>query len=483
MRFYDTLSRSVKDFTPLEPGRVTMYTCGPTVYRPVHIGNLRTFIAADLLRRALALEGLEVRQVLNITDVGHMTDDSQEQGGVDKMQLASEDEGLSPAEIAEKYTGAFMRDTAAVNVLPAAVYPKATEHVPDMISLTETLIRRGHAYEVAGMVYYDVDSFPGYGRMSHNTMDQLAAGHRIEGADPQKRHHYDFTLWRAAGSRRLMRWPSPWGDGYPGWHIECSTMSLRHLGERFDVHTGGADLLFPHHEDEIAQSEGAVGHEVVGHWSHAYHLLSEGRKMAKSAGNFYQLADLTERRADPLAFRYLVLQTRYREPTNFTWDALDAAERGLAKYRKQMAEWFGGDSPIRSATARPPSGGASLGAGVPVRSEAALALDRRFRQAVADDLNTPRALTVVAELAAADVEPAEKFQLLGSWDQFLGLDLARGVTTRDQLPPGASEKIEARERARASRDWASADRLRTELAAEGVEVIDTPGGTRWLVSR
>src|SRR5437016_4756102 len=439
VRFYDTLTRSVRDFRPDEPGRVTMYTCGPTVYRPVHIGNLRTFIAADLVRRALELEGLAVHKVMNITDVGHMTDDSQEQGGVDKMQLASEDEGLSPAEIAEKYTGAFMRDTAAVNVLPAAVYPKATEHVPDMISLTETLIRRGHAYEVAGMVYYDVDSFPGYGRMSHNTMDQLAAGHRIEGADPQKRHHYDFTLWRAAGSRRLMRWPSPWGDGYPGWHIECSTMSLRHLGERFDVHTGGADLLFPHHEDEIAQSEGAVGHEVVGHWSHAYHLLSEGRKMAKSAGNFYLLADLVERGADPLAFRYLVLQTRYREPTNFTWEALGAADRGLERYRRQMAEWFAGPVAVSSAVADE--------------------LDRRFREAVAEDLNTPRALSIVAELASAAIEPGEKYRLLASWDGFLGLDLAREVTTRDQQPPGASEKIEARERARGDRDWASADRI------------------------
>jgi cysteinyl-tRNA synthetase len=244
-------------------------------------------------------------------------------------------------------------------------------------------------------------------------------------------------------------------------------MSLRHLGEHVDVHTGGADLIFPHHEDEIAQSEGAVGHEVVGAWSHAYHLLSEGRKMAKSAGNFYELADLVVRGAEPLAFRYLVLQTRYREPTNFTWDALDAAARGLERYRRQMVEWSGG-------------GAAAPG---PVRSEEGRALDRRFRDAVADDLNTPRALTVVAELTAAAVDPAEKFRLLGSWDEVLGLDLAREVAGRDRLPPGASEKIEARERARACRDWASADRLRAELAADGVEVIDTPTGTRWLVSR
>ena len=475
VRFYDTLTRSVRDFTPQEPGRVTMYTCGPTVYRPVHIGNLRTFIAADLLRRALELEGLTVRKVMNITDVGHMTDDSQEEGGEDKMQLASEDEGLSPAEIAEKYTAAFHRDAGSVNILPAAAYPKATEHIAEMVELTGTLMRRGHAYEVDGMVYFDVDSFPTYGALSNNTVDQLAAGHRAltpgGGVDPKKRHHYDFTLWRAAGPRRLMKWTSPWGEGYPGWHIECSAMSLKHLGDHVDVHTGGADLVFPHHEDEIAQSEGATGHQVVGAWSHAYHLLSEGRKMAKSAGNFYVLADLVQRGADPLAFRYLALQTRYREPTNFTWEALAAADRGLERYRKQMVEWFAGPVAV------PP-------AGVPAGwSAPAAELDRRFREAVADDLNTPRALSVVAELGPAAIEPGEKYRLLTCWDDFLGLDLGRDVTTRDQLPPGASEKIEARERARGDRDWASADRIRAELAEIGIEVIDTPQGTRWLVGR
>jgi cysteinyl-tRNA synthetase len=452
-----------------------MYTCGPTVYRPVHIGNLRTFIAADLLRRALELEGLAVRKVMNITDVGHMTDDSQEEGGEDKMQLASEDEGLSPAEIAEKYTAAFHRDAGSVNILPATAYPKATEHIAEMVELTGTLIRRGHAYEVDGMVYFDVDSFPTYGALSNNTVDQLAAGHRAltpgGGVDPKKRRHYDFTLWRGAGPRRLMKWASPWGEGYPGWHIECSAMSLKHLGEHVDVHTGGADLVFPHHEDEIAQSEGATGHQVVGAWSHAYHLLSEGRKMAKSAGNFYVLADLVQRGADPLAFRYLALQTRYREPTNFTWEALAAADRGLERYRKQMVEWFAG--PVAVPPAGSPAGWSAAGA----------ELDRRFREAVADDLNTPRALSIVAELGPAAIEPGDKYRLLASWDGFLGLDLGRDVTTRDQLPPGASEKIEARERARGDRDWASADRIRAELAELGIEVIDTPQGTRWLVAR
>ena len=442
-----------------------MYTCGPTVYRPVHIGNLRTFLAADLLRRAMELEGLSVRVVTNITDVGHMADDSQEAGGEDKMQLAAEDEGLTPAEIAEKYAASFHRDREAVNILPAAVYPKATDHIPEMVELTERLLRRGHAYEAEGMVYFDVDTFPTYGRLSHNDVHRLAAGHRSENVDPRKRHHYDFTLWRAAAPRRRVRWPSPWGDGFPGWHIECSAMSLRHLGEQVDVHTGGADLLFPHHEDEIAQSEGAVGHPVVGAWSHAHHLLAEGRKMSKSAGNFYRLDDLVERGADPLAFRYLMLQTRYREPTNFTWEALEAAGRGLERHRRQMAAWLAGAGPSPGGSGSP--------------SVEAADLDERFRAAVADDLNTPRALAVLADVAAAPIPDGDRYRLVSTWDRFLGLDLDREAVARRVLPPGAAERIEARERARADRDWASADRIRAELAVLGVEVIDTPEGTRW----
>ena len=462
MRFYDTLTRGLAAVRTQRAGLVTMYTCGPTVYRPVHIGNLRTFLAADLLRRAFELEGLDVCQVMNITDVGHMADDSQEEGGADKMLLAAEDEGLSPAEIAHKYTQAFLRDSAAINIARAETYPRATEHIDDMIAMTAALVERGHAYPAGGSVYYDVDSFPGYGALSHNTVDHLAAGHRMEGTDSAKRHHYDFTLWRAAGPRRLMKWDSPWGEGFPGWHIECSAMSRRHLGEHIDVHTGGADLIFPHHDSEIAQSEAAAGHRVVGAWSHAYHLLSDGRKMAKSAGNFVQLSDIQARGFDPLAFRFLALQTRYREPTNFTWEALGAADRGLERYRRLMAGWFAGPGPITSPAARD--------------------LDRRFREAVADDLNTPRALTVVAELAGAAVEGPEKYRLLAGWDRFLGLDLTRTVRPQEELPAGASAMIAAREQARAARDWASADRLRSELATLGVEVIDTPDGTRWVTA-
>ena len=465
MRFYDTLARAVRDLVPREPGRVTVYTCGPTVYRPVHLGNLRTFLAADLLRRALSAEGLAVRQVMNITDVGHMADDSQEGAGADKMLLAAEDEGLSPGEIAAKYTDAFHADAAALGLLPAAAYPRATDHIEAMVALAADLVRLGHAYESGGMVYFDVASFPRYGALSHNTVDRLHAGHRTEGVDARKRHHYDFTLWRAAGPRRTVHWPSPWGPGFPGWHIECSAMSLGLLGERLDLHTGGSDLVFPHHECEIAQSEGALGHPVVGGWSHASHLLADGRKMAKSAGNVVGLGDVVARGTDPRAFRYLCLQSRYREPANFTWEALDAADRGLRRYRRQVAEW-------------------AAAGGDPAGSPAGRALDRRFREAVADDINTPKALTVLAELSSCPgVPPAERVRLAADWDSILGLDLDREAAPAGSLPPGAAERIAERERARAGRDFARADRLRDELGGLGVHVVDTPSGTRWVVSR
>ncbi|HET9249231.1 MAG TPA: cysteine--tRNA ligase, partial [Actinomycetota bacterium] len=285
MRLYDSLSRAVKEVDPVEAGRVKIYACGPTVYRYVHLGNLRTFLLTDLIRRAFEFEGYDVTAVQNITDVGHMTDESSPEA-VDKMLLAVEDEGLQPLEIAEKYTEEALADMAAVGIRLPDVMPKASEHIHEMIELTQTLIDRGHAYVVdSGSVYYDVTSFPGYGQLSGNTLDKLKAGHRDLETDPAKRHEADFALWKAAGAGRLMTWPSPWGDGFPGWHIECSAMSMKYLGDRIDIHTGGNDLKFPHHEDEIAQSEAGVGHEVVKHWAHGGFLRLSGQKISKSTGN------------------------------------------------------------------------------------------------------------------------------------------------------------------------------------------------------
>ncbi|MBW3589634.1 MAG: cysteine--tRNA ligase [Actinobacteria bacterium] len=463
MRFYDTLQREVLDFKPIEEGHVGMYTCGPTVYRPAHIGNLRTYITADLLRRVLEFEGAEVKQITNITDVGHMTDEVAD-AGEDRMMLAVEDEGLAPDEIAHKYTEAFLEGLDALNIQRSALYPKATDHIHEMIEVAQKLIERSHAYVAGGNVYYDVDSFPSYGRLSHNTIDSLQSAHRIEN-DPLKRNSYDFLLWRVAGEGRVMKWQSPWGDGYPGWHIECSAMSIRYLGEQFDIHTGGSDNVFPHHEDEIAQSEGATGHQVVMRWLHGHHLLAEGRRMAKSAQNFYTVTDLIERGFDPLAFRYLVMQTRYRSQMNFTWDAMQSAHRGLENLRKHMTEWVSESMQDGELSA------------------AAMDLDRRFAQSVTDDLDLPAALVVVSEVASADIPTEEKFSLVERWDRVLGLDLARDVVALEELPAAIAEKIAERERARESGDWKTADRLRDELQRDGVELTDTASGPRWSLRR
>jgi cysteinyl-tRNA synthetase len=450
---------------------VRMYTCGPTVYRYAHIGNLRTFLLADLVRRALEADGAEVLQVQNITDVGHLTNERFDRGE-DKMLVSARLEGKTPAEIAEHYTQAYLADAAAINLRPAHAHPRASQYVPQMIELVRRLLDKGHAYEVKGNVYFAVESFPRYGKLSRNTLDRLRAGHRQEGVDPRKRHHADFTLWKAAGPGRIVKWASPWGEGYPGWHIECSAMSLGELGElgeHIDVHTGGEDNVFPHHEDEIAQSEAVVGHQVVTTWVHGAHLLTEGRRMAKSAGNFYDLRSVRERGHSPLAVRHLFLQARYRSRFNFTWGALAGAERGLERLRARAAEW-----------ARDPSVAAmeAMGGPAPDAGGAARPYQQRFRAAIEDDLDTPRALAVLNELEADEtLPPAARFHTVAAFDRVLGLDLARQVEA--ELPPGARELIGRRQQARAGRDWATADRLRERLAGMGVEVVDTRTGTTW----
>jgi len=430
------------------------------VYRYVHIGNLRTFMLPDLLCRALEYFGYETEQVMNITDVGHLTDDTFDRGE-DKMLVSSRLEKKSPEEIAAFYTEAFMLDAASVNIRRAAHYPRASDYIPQMIELITKLIEKGHAYVVGGTVYYDIASFPTYGRLSRNTTDKLLAGARGE-VDPRKRHPGDFTLWKAAGEHRLQVWTSPWGPGFPGWHVECSAMSMALLGDRFDIHTGGADNVFPHHEAEIAQSEGVTGRRVVGCWLHGEHLLLSGSRMAKSAGNFFRIRELEEQGFDPLAFRYLALQAKYRTKLNFSADGLAGADRALRNLRERVQEW----SKARGEEAGHP--------------EEVEALETRFRSAIADDLDLPAAMALVSELARATIAPREKAALLRSWDRVLGLDLER-ATTSLELPAGAVELLEARRQARDAKDFTRADQLRNELASAGVIVTDTPEGQRWQV--
>ena len=458
MRLYNSLSRQVEEVVPADGRQIRMYSCGPTVYRYIHIGNMRSFMLGDLIRRALRFEGHDVRWIMNITDVGHMTDEVTDTGR-DKMELAESDEGLSAAEIAEKYTRAFLEDADLVGIERADLYPRATDHIPEMLSMIETLIDKGNAYEVDGTVYYDVTTFPGYGKLSGNTLDQLRAGHRQELAvDPAKRHPEDFALWKSAGANRLLKWPSPWGEGYPGWHIECSAMSIKHLGDRFDVHTGGNDNKFPHHEDEIAQSEGAVGHPVVSIWVHGGFLQMGGQKMAKSAKNIKRVTDLAEQGLDPLAFRWFTFQARYRSEMDFTEDALQTADQRVKQLRRHVAGWDAAADDF---------------------GPAAKEFDSRFREALANDLDMPTAVRVVNDLdRSADVPSGEKRSLLGSWDQVLALDLEREARTSWEPTDDIRRLVAERDAAREAKDYPRSDELRDELQGLGLEVMDTADGTQ-----
>jgi cysteinyl-tRNA synthetase len=425
------------------------------VYRYAHIGNFRTYVFADVLCRALEYLGCEVTQVLNITDVGHLTDDQFDRGE-DKMLVSVRLENRSAEEIAEFYANAFLEDARKVAIRPAQHYPRATAYVPRMQEIIARLIELEHAYEVDGTVYYDIASFPEYGKLSRNTTEQLLAGARGE-PDPGKRHPGDFTLWKAARGKRLQVWDSPWGPGFPGWHVECSAMSTALLGDRFDIHTAGSDNVFPHNEAEIAQSEGAFGHQVVRYWMHGEHLMLSGARMAKSAGNFFRITEIEEQGFDPLAFRYVALQAKYRTKLNFSVDGLAGADRALRQLRARVADWRGGpDGPTGD-------------------------FGERFRVAIADDLDLPSAMALVSEVTRSDLAPGARVSLLLDWDRVLGLDLGRGVEASTELPSGAAELLEQRERARSERDYATSDRLRDELAALGVRVTDTRDGQRWEV--
>jgi cysteinyl-tRNA synthetase len=330
-----------------------------------------------------------------------------------------------------------------------------------MVSLTKQLIDKGLAYEVDGNVYFDVHAFPDYGRLSGNTLEQLRAGHRQElEVDPNKRHPEDFALWKHAHEHRLMRWPSPWGDGFPGWHIECSAMSMKLLGDRIDVHTGGNDLRFPHHEDERAQSNGVAGHEVVSTWVYGGFLQQSGEKMAKSRKNVTRVVELADQGYDPLAFRLLCFGVRYRNEMDFSWEALESAQTRLRRLRQRMADW---STAVRSDGLSP----------------SAKELDQRFREAVADDLDMPKAIEVLSETVSADVPDGDKYALLTAWDSVLGLDLERAVRQGSGgLPEDVQTLVGQRDEARAARDFARSDEIRDRLAAMGYEVMDTPGGTR-----
>jgi cysteinyl-tRNA synthetase len=448
---YDTLTRGVKE-VPVDGNSVNIYCCGPTVYRDAHVGNLRTFLLADLIVRALRLEGREVKFIQNITDVGHMSEDFQDQ---DKLLQQAKLEERDPFEIARKYEEKFHQDLAKINILPAHSYPRASETIELMLQTIAQLISSGHAYATdLGSVYFDARSYESYGAISGNKLESLKPGHRFEYSDEgDKRFHADWALWKTAGNRTEMVWDSPWGKGFPGWHIECTAMSLDLLNKRIDLHVGGIDLRFPHHENERAQSNSIIGREAVKMWVHGEHLLFEGRKMSKSAGNVVLVKDLVERGLDPLALRLALLENRYRSQMDLTWAGLEAANLTLRRWRSNMSTWGTNENPVE---------------------------DPEIAGAIAKDIDTPRVLLRMRAIEKDLSVPGElKRSIFLQADLLLGLDLNRPVEVRE-LTPEQFELLQMRAQARHDKNWSESDRLRDLLADVGIAVSDGPDGQSWI---
>ena len=458
LKIYNTLNKTLDEIKPIVPGVVKMYTCGPTVYRDAHIGNLRSYLMADWVRRILELQGLEVQHIKNITDVGHMRQEVLEQGE-DKVIAAAIAEGKTPAQIAQFYTERFLADEASLNIHRPMELPKATDHIPEMLEITEDLVEKGIAYVVEGNVYFSVSDFPDYGKLSGNIHEEeLLEAVRVE-ADPNKRDPRDFTLWKAAEEGRTVKWPSVFGEGFPGWHIECSAMSIKYLGREFDIHTGGVDNIFPHHEGEIGQSEAFTGKPVVNTWLHGQHLLADGVKMAKSAGNSFILSDIEAKGIDPLAFRYLCMTARYRTRLNFTFTSLKAAQRGLHRLKNRVWEW------------------SSLPGRESGDDEAVAEWNAKFLDRVNDNLDIPGALTVTWAMAKSRLSGQTKLAIIRESDKVLALDL-ESVTEQNQVPASVHTTVQERAVARGRKDYTEADRIRRQLDADGYVLQDTISGAR-----
>ncbi|MFH2136846.1 MAG: cysteine--tRNA ligase [Patescibacteria group bacterium] len=472
LELYNSLTKQKEKFQSLTEEKnkkklVTMYTCGPTVYDYVHIGNLRSFLVADLLRRVLEFEGYKVKQVMNITDVGHMTSDSE--AGEDKMEAAARREKKDPWQIARFFTKAFFSDIKKINLEKAWKYPKATDHVKEMIKIIEKLIKNGYAYEANGSVYFDLSKFSDWGKLSGNRIEDLIAGARVE-VLPEKKNPYDFALWIKNPSH-VMQWNSPWGKGYPGWHIECSAMSMKYLGETIDIHTGGEDNKFPHHESEIAQSEGATGKQFVRFWLHVKHLLVDGEKMSKSKNNFYTLNQVLEKGFSPRAVRYLLLSTHYRDSLNFTFDGLNAAEKNLAKIDEAWTK-------LNSAVYKS-DGGAELFRAAEknlVDFEAALSDDLNISGALAALLNFIKEINTALTAGVSRDEVLIAKRTLLSMDGVLGFGLE--ILKEGKIPEKIKKLLVEREQARKIKDWKRADELRAEIEELGYTVEDTAEGQK-----
>ncbi len=456
---WNTLHRKLEPFTPIEEGKAGMYTCGLTVYDRGHIGNLRTFLFEDVLRRTLLFLGYNVKHVMNITDVGHLVSDGDD--GEDKMEKGSRRAGKTAWEIAREYEEWFLKDIKAIHVLLPDVLPRATDHIQEQIALVQLLEAKGFAYTTSDGVYFDTSKFVDYGKLGGQKLSEKAAGARVE-VNEEKRNPTDFALWKftPAGVKWQMEWESPWGKGCPGWHIECSAMAVKYLGQPFDIHCGGIDLVPVHHENEIAQSEAAYDKTLANYWLHGEFITVNGQKMSKSLGNGYTMQDIVDRGFDPVAYRYFCLGAHYRSKINFTWEALEGAQNALKKIQRWVLEHKKGQDEMKG-----------------VADEMILG---EFRTALEEDLNMPKALALVHGLLhvpASDVTAVATYATLCEMDRVLGLGIADWQFVDEEIPTDIQVLYEARVAARSSKNWAESDRLRDELKDLGWLVEDTADGS------
>lgn len=448
MQLYNTLSRKIEEFEPINPGKIGMYTCGPTVYSQAHIGNFRTYLTADILNRVLIYDGYDVTSVMNITDVGHMRYSTTDKKIIDPIMEEAKKNNQTPQELSQHYTELFIKDREKLNILPPTELPKASEHVEEMIEIIKVLIEKGYAYEVKGDVYFRVSKFKEYGKLSGNTLDkmnQLLEAVRVS-AETDKKDSADFALWKAKGDR-VMEWDSPWGKGVPGWHIECTAMSHRYLGSHFDIHAGGEDLIFPHHEDEIAQAVGFSGQKFVNYWVHSTYLYVDGEKMSKSRKNVFTLEDLEAKGQSAMVFRYLTFLTHYTTRMNITWDGLDAAKTALERLYE-----------LASALGEP---GVVDGK-----------YEKKFYTAITHDLDMPSAISTVWELMRSKISDESKMATLNKFDEVLGLNIASNAKLLTTIPEEILEMSKARDHYRANRKFSLADQLRAQIEKRGYLLKD-----------
>ena len=453
--FYNTLTKQKDLFKPIEEGKVKIYSCGPTVYKDATIGNMRTNLLNDTLRRVLKYNGYELKHVMNITDVGHLVSDGDE--GEDKMLKSAREEHKSPLEIAEHYTKLFFRDLERLNIETPEVVCKATDHIKEMLEMVQKIMKNGYAYETSTAIYFDVSKLDKYGILSGINLNDQKAGARVD-IDPEKRNPYDFALWIKAPANHLMKWDSPWGPSYPGWHIECSAMSTKYLGEEFDIHTGGIDLIPTHHENEIAQNKGACGKNPAHYWIHGEYLLINGGKMSKSLGNTYLIDDIIARGYSPLAYRLFNYSCHYRGKLNFTWEGIESANTSLIRLREGYQKHLNGKSDISD--------------------EIIADMENRFHQAINDDMNMPLALSVVWEAVKYPEKSPKIAQLLKKFDTVLGIKIDEVQETK--IPQEILDLVEERKQARSDKNWSESDRLRDLIAEKGYIVKDTKDGTEVL---